>query len=147
MTGSDQNRCYISDTTYVSEFYGDHAPTHLNLIAAGNGYRPRALDEGFTWCDYGCGNGITANVLAGCYPQGKFYGVDFLPAHIRAAEILATRGGLDNTTFLQKTFGDLKDDDIPPLDFAVMHGVLSWIDDATREQVLKDAVKRLKPGG
>ncbi len=146
-TAASKTGGYIADTSYVAEFYGDHAPTHLNLIAAANGFRPRPLDDGFTWCDYGCGNGVTANVLAGCYPQGKFYGVDFLPAHIRTAEILSTRGGLDNTTFLQKPFGDLKEDDIPPLDFAVMHGVLSWIDDATREQVLKDAVKRLKPGG
>jgi SAM-dependent methyltransferase len=138
---------YISDTTYLAEFYGDHAPTHLNLIAAANGFRPRPLTDGFTWCDYGCGNGVTANVLAGCYPQGHFYGVDFLPAHIRTAEIISTRGALENTTFIQKTFAELTEDEIPPLDFAVMHGLLSWIDDATREAVLKDATRRLKPGG
>ncbi len=144
---NDKTGGYVSDTAYVAEFYGDHAPTHLNLIAAANGFRPRPLDGPFTWCDYGCGNGVTANVLAGAYPQGHFYGVDFLPAHIRAAEIISTRGALDNTTFLQKSFSELKDNDLPPLDFAVMHGVLSWIDDPTREAVLKDAVKRLKPGG
>lgn len=147
MANADKTGGYITDTTYVAEFYGDHAPTHLNLIAAGNGFRPRPLDAGFTWCDYGCGNGVTANVLAGCYPQGRFYGVDFLPAHISAAEVIAVRGGLDNATFLTKGFADLKADDIPPLDFATMHGVLSWIDDPTRDAVLADAAKRLKPGG
>lgn len=138
---------YVTDTAYVAEFYGDHAPAHMNLIAASNGYRPRPLDGAFTWCDYGCGNGITANVLAGCFPDAHFYGVDFLPAHTRMAELLSLRGGLNNTTFIQKSFTDLGADEIPPLDFAVMHGVLSWIDDPTRTAVLDDAARRLKPGG
>jgi SAM-dependent methyltransferase len=146
-TASDKTGGYVADTAYVAEFYGDHAPTHLNLIAAANGFRPRPLDGGFTWCDYGCGNGVTANVLAGAYPQARFYGVDFLPAHIRTAEILSARGNLDNTTFIRKSFAELGADEIPPLDFAVMHGVLSWIDDQTRDAVLKDAARRLKPGG
>ena len=138
---------YVTDTAYVAEFYGDHAPAHMNLIAASNGYRPRPLDGAFTWCDYGCGNGITANVLAGCFPDAKFYGVDFLPAHTRMAELLSLRGGLSNTTFIQKSFNDLTADEIPLLDFAVMHGVLSWIDDPTRNALLDDAARRLKPGG
>ena len=130
---------YVTDTAYVAEFYGDHAPSHMNLVAASNGYRPRRLDTAFTWCDYGCGNGITANVLAGCYPHGTFYGVDFLPAHTRMAELLSMRGGLSNTAFIQKSFSALGEDEIPQLDFAVMHGVLSWIDDPTRAAVLDDA--------
>ncbi len=138
---------YVTDTAYVAEFYGDHAPAHMNLIAASNGFRPRPLDGEFTWCDYGCGNGITANILAGCFPDAKFYGVDFLPAHTRMGELLSMRGGLFNTTFIQKSFTDLGPDEIPPLDFAVMHGVLSWIDDPTRNAVLDDAARRLKPGG
>lgn len=138
---------YVTDTAYVAEFYGDHAPAHLNLIAASNGFRPRPLDTPFTWCDYGCGNGITANVLAGCFPHAHFYGVDFLPAHTRMAQLLALRGGLGNTTFIQKSFTGLDAGEIPPLDFAVMHGVLSWIDEPTRAAVLDDAARRLKPGG
>ena len=138
---------YVTDTAYVAEFYGDHAPTHLNLIAAASGYHPRPINGAFTWCDYGCGNGVTANVLAGCYPQGQFYGIDFLPAHIRTANTLALRGGLQNTSFLQKSFTELQADDLPPLDFAIMHGILSWIDEPTRKAVLNDAAKRLKPGG
>jgi len=144
---ADNTGGYVTDVAYVAEFYGDHAPTHINLIAASNGFRPRDLTQPFTWCDYGCGNGVTANVLAGCYPHAQFYGVDFLPQHIRTAEVLATRGGLDNATFLQKSFTKLAADDLPQLDFAVMHGVLSWIDDPTRNAVLDDAAKRLKPGG
>jgi SAM-dependent methyltransferase len=138
---------YVTDTAYVAEFYGDHAPPHLNLVAAANGFRPRPIDGEFTWCDYGCGNAITANVLAGCYPQAQFYGVDFLPTHIRTAETLAIRGGLENTTFIQKSFTEMEDDEIPLLDFAVMHGVLSWVDEATRDAALNDAARRLKPGG
>lgn len=57
---------YVTDTAYVAEFYGDHAPTHMNLVAAANGFGTRPLGGDFAWCDYGCGNGITAAVLAGC---------------------------------------------------------------------------------
>lgn len=138
---------YVTDVAYVAEFYADHAPPHLNLTAAAGGFRPRPLDAPFTWCDYGCGNGVTAAVLAGCYPHANFYGVDFLPAHIRTAEVLALRGGLANVQFIAKSFTELAPDDIPPLDFAVMHGVLSWIDEPTRAAVLDDAARRLKPGG
>lgn len=138
---------YVTDVAYVAEFYGDHSPAHINMTAATGGFRPRAIDGEFTWCDYGCGNGITANILAGCFPQAMFYGVDFLREHVLTAETLAVRGGLDNTSFLCKGFADLKPGDIPPLDFAVMHGVLSWIDEPTRNAVLDDATKRLKPGG
>ena len=138
---------YVTDTAYVAEFYGDHAPTHINLVAASNGFRPRALDGDFTWCDYGCGNGLTAAVLAAAYPKASFTGIDFLPAHIRAGETLSVRMGLNNLNFLQRSFTDLKPGDVPPLDFAVMHGVLSWISDPIRDALLDDAAKRLKPGG
>lgn len=138
---------YVTDVDYVAEFYGDHAPPHLNMTAAAGGFKTRPLDQPFTWCDYGCGNGITANILAASYPQARFYGVDFLPAHIRTAETLAVRGNIENATFLCKGFAQLKPDDLPPLDFAVMHGVLSWIDEPNRNAVLDDAAKRLKPGG
>jgi SAM-dependent methyltransferase len=138
---------YVTDTAYVAEFYGDHAPAHMNLVAAANGFRPRDTRKPFTWCDYGCGNGLTAAVLAAAHPEATFVGVDFLPAHIRTAEVLATRMALDNTNFLQKSFTDLGAQDIPPLDFAVMHGVLSWIDDATRDALLDDVARRMKPGG
>ena len=42
---------YISDVSYLAEFYGDHAPAHINLVAASNGFQPRPLDKPFTWCD------------------------------------------------------------------------------------------------
>jgi SAM-dependent methyltransferase len=138
---------YVTDVAYVAEFYGEHAPAHLNMTAAAGGFQPRPIDGPFTWCDYGCGNGITPILLAGCFPDAQFYGVDFLPEHIRTADTLALRGGLNNTTFLCKSFTDLSANDLPQLDFAVMHGVLSWIDEPTRNAVLDDAAKRLKPGG
>ncbi|MBM3514937.1 MAG: methyltransferase domain-containing protein [Alphaproteobacteria bacterium] len=138
---------YVTDVDYVAEFYGDHAPAHMNMTAAAGGFKPRPLDQPFAWCDYGCGNGITANVLAAGFPEARFFGVDFLPAHILTAETLAMRGNVDNAKFICKGFAELKPDDLPPLDFAVMHGILSWIDEPTRIAVLDDAAKRLKPGG
>ena len=138
---------YISGTTLQSEFYSNHAPTHLNFVAASNGFQPRPLNGPFTWCDYGCGNAITANVLAGCYPDAKFYGVDYLPSRIRTAKSLSNSARLENTVFIQKRFSALAKSDIPQLDFAIIHGILSRADETERNATLDDATKRLKPGG
>ena len=50
---------YVTDTAYVAEYYADHAPTHMNLTCAFDGFRPKSssIQSGFTWCDFGCGNG------------------------------------------------------------------------------------------
>ena len=60
---------YVTNIAYVAEYYAYHSPIHMNLTCAYSGFRPRPLDGPFTWCDYGCGNGVTANALAACSPH------------------------------------------------------------------------------
>ena len=75
-----------------------------------------------------------AIVGLGVTPMGKIYGrrsVDF------AAEAIAL--ALDDA--------GLTKDDLPPLDFAVMHGVLSWIDEPTRTALLDDPMYVVLPKG
>lgn len=60
---------YVTDVSYVAEFYADHAPPHFNMTAVLSGFRPGLLNQPFTWCDYGCGNGVTATSLAAGYPE------------------------------------------------------------------------------
>ncbi|SDH83683.1 class I SAM-dependent methyltransferase [Roseospirillum parvum] len=138
---------YITDLDYVAEYYGDHAPVHLNACALLNGVAPRPLSEGFTWADFGCGNGLTANTLAAANPQGSFLGIDFNPRHIARAQALASAAGLDNARFLAADFTELAPADLPRLDFAVLHGVMSWIPEAARHRLIDTVAEALKPGG
>ena len=105
------------------------------------------MDGDFTWADFGCADGLTACALAAAYPNARFYGIDFAPDAIGRAQRMADETGLSNVTFMAKSFTDLTDDDVPLLDFAMVYGVYTYIDDALRQQLMRYIVSRLKPGG
>ncbi|MBB4265115.1 class I SAM-dependent methyltransferase [Roseospira visakhapatnamensis] len=137
---------YLRDAGYLYEFFPDHGPAWLNTVAALNGFAPRPLDDGFTWCDLGCGHGVSALALAAAFPRGRFHGVDLNPAHVAFAEALARDAGLKNVRFRAGDAAALSEP-LPPLDFAVVHGVISWIDDTTRARLLDGVMAALKPNG
>jgi 2-polyprenyl-3-methyl-5-hydroxy-6-metoxy-1,4-benzoquinol methylase len=141
------NQEYITDVAYTSGYYGQLAPVWLNYIAAINGYAPRQLTEGFTYCELGCGNGLTTNVLAAANPDGRFWGADLNPEHITNAREVAQAGKLSNVTFLEKTFSDLLQEGLPDFDFVTLHGVWSWVSDEVRGQIKAFLRAKLKPGG
>ncbi len=138
---------YVTDAAYVAEYAADHSPAAMNWGAAFCGVAPRPLDQGFTWCDFGCGHGLTTAILAAAYPQGQFYGVDVQETQVGNGRALAEAGFLGNATFLKMDFKALRPDTLPPLDFAVLHGVLSQVDGETRQAVIAHAAQSLKPGG
>ncbi|MBB4286532.1 class I SAM-dependent methyltransferase [Roseospira goensis] len=138
---------YVLDTAYLYELYADHSPVHLNAVAAFAGARPRPLEAGTTWCDVGCGNGVSALAIAAALPQVAVIGVDLNPRHIAFARGIAEAAGLTNARFLEGDHAALPAGAVPPLDFAVLHGVLSWVDGPTRERLLDRVLADLKPGG
>jgi SAM-dependent methyltransferase len=138
---------YVTDVTYTNSYFRELSPVWLNHVAAMQGARPRPLTEGFTHIDLGCGLGQTSIVLAGCFPQGRFYGVDFNPAHIDSAQHTAAQLGLSNVAFLEHAFEELLEADLPQFDFVTLHGIWSWIGDGARQAVQRFIYKRLKPGG
>lgn len=140
-------RAPVTNTASTAAFHGDHAPAHLNMIALAGGFPVGDLSQPYTWCDYGCGDGYTANVMAAANPAGTFYGVDSAPDAIAHATALSEAAGLPNSRFLARRLAELMDDDLPPLDFAVMPGLLSWVDEQTRTALLDEAARRVKPGG
>ncbi|MEO5375126.1 MAG: class I SAM-dependent methyltransferase [Alphaproteobacteria bacterium] len=138
---------YVTDTPFISEFRADHTPAYLRAVCALNGVRPTRLDQGFTWCDFGCGDGLTACVLAAARPDGIFLGVDFNAEHIARARAMARNAGLTNARFLERDFDHMTVGEIPPLDFAIIHGVLSWLPAERCGRLLDFVCGRLKPGG
>src|SRR5437870_12612719 len=80
---------YVTDVPYVYGFKPMLAPAWLDLVAIIGGVTPPARNGGFAWCDLGCGQGVTAAILAATHPTGTFHGIDAMPAHIEHAARLA----------------------------------------------------------
>src|SRR5262249_28397942 len=99
---------YLTDTPYTWGFYSELNPVFLNYVAALNGYKPRALDVPFSYCDLGCGNGVSAVAFAQMFPNGTFTGIDFNKEHVAAASGLAADAKLANTRFLEGDLGALE---------------------------------------
>lgn len=137
----------LSGVSYTWGLYHELNPVYLNYVCALTGYEAPLLEGGFTYCELGCGNGVTLNALAAAHPQGKFVGIDLDPDHINNATEIAGEAGLDNTSFLAADIMDMSGHDLPEFDFIVMHGLYAWIDPDTREAVHKFVVERLKDGG
>ena len=141
---------YISDIEYVPGFYKQQAPVYINFACALNGYEPVALERGFTYCELGCGQGLTALELAASNPLGEFHAMDFNPAHIARADSLVTETGLSNITFHEASFEDFAEgriENLPQFDFVTMHGVYSWINEENKRAIVKFLARYLKPGG
>jgi trans-aconitate methyltransferase len=138
---------YTTDLLYPSAFIINQSPLFMLWAAASSG-APRHLgSEPFNYCDLGCGDGLTLNVLASEYPTARFVGVDINRDHLERAMALAGRAGLGNVAFLESSFGDLSNADLPPMDFIAAHGLYSWIDEEARAALHAFVQSKLKPGG
>jgi cyclopropane fatty-acyl-phospholipid synthase-like methyltransferase len=139
---------YTTDIVYPSAFGVFQAPVHL-AYAAGLGGRAAPWVDGtpFTYCDLGTGAGLTLCVLADCYPEAQFHGIDLNPEHIQRGSALARAAGLANVTFHQASFADLEQLALPAFDFVAMAGVYSWIAPELRGACLSFARSRLTERG
>ena len=90
---------YVADVPYVPLFCRELAPAWLDHVAFISGIQPPNRRDGFTWCDLGCGFGVTAAVLAATHPTGYFYGIDVMPAHIDRARRFASECGIGNIEY------------------------------------------------
>jgi SAM-dependent methyltransferase len=141
---------YHAELAYPALFHRELTPAWLAALLAALGYRAPDISSSYTWCELGCGPGLTALITAAANPGGRFYAVDFDPAAIERARALAEEGEIANAHFLHTSFSELAEAGeaaLPPLDFIVLHGVLSWISPENRQAVLRIVERWLKPGG
>jgi hypothetical protein len=141
--GSD----YTTDVIYPSAFGAFQSPAHLVQAAWMGGRAAPRIDRPFTYADLGSGVGLTLCVLADCYPDAEFHGVDINPQHIRQSRDLAERAGLTNVTFHEASFADLAALPIPRLDFAGLSGIYSWLPPELRAACMAFLGERLAPDG
>lgn len=138
---------YLTDVAYTSGFFRQQAPAWLAYIATINGYAAPALDAPFTYCELGCGRGLTSVILAATHPAGEFHATDLMPGHIAHAERLAKAGGVQNLTLYASAVGEFLHADLPQFDFITLHGLWSWVPEEVRGQIVRFLRERLKPGG
>jgi trans-aconitate methyltransferase len=91
------------------------------------GVAPPMRKERFAWCDLGCGQGVTAAVLAAMHPVGQFHGIDAMSGHIDHARRLAGEADVPNGNFHAADFASAADLALPKFDYIVAHGVYSWV--------------------
>jgi SAM-dependent methyltransferase len=138
---------YATDIPYLRDFKPPLAPAWLDHVALVGGVQPPVREAGFAWCDLGCGQGVTANILAATHPCGSFHAIDAMPAHIDHGRRLAAEAGIPNVDFHCVDFAAAVDLELPPFDYIVGHGVYSWVDSASQRALLRFFDRRLKPGG
>lgn len=138
---------YVSDVRYARNFIRETAPAWLDHVALVSGYAPPARDSSFTWCDLGCGAGVTANILAATHTRGLFYGIDAMPVHMDDACRLKRDAGISNVHFRTANFSTASALDLPPFDYIVSHGVYTWVGPEARRSWLDFIDRHLKPEG
>src|SRR2546430_5207931 len=94
MTREDDG--YAADIPYLRDFKPMLAPAWLDHVALVAGIEPPARRNEFAWCDLGCGQGVTAAILAATHPSGVFHGIDAMPVHIDHARRLAAAAAIPN---------------------------------------------------
>ena len=138
---------YTADIPYLRDFKPMLAPAWLDHVALVAGIEPPARKNGFAWCDLGCGQGVTAAILAATHPSGAFHGIDAMPVHIDHARRLAAAAAITNLQLHAVDFTAAIDLELPQFDYIVAHGVYTWIGPEAQCALRRFIDRRLKPGG
>lgn len=138
---------YFADAGYTYGYYAETMPLRLRWAALLQGHA--APEKGFRYLDAGCGQGLNLILAAAAHPDSEFVGIDFLPEHIAHATALAQRCGLGNVRFIEGDFVALAADpsSLGQFDYAVCHGISTWIAPAVRTALFRMVGQCLKPGG
>ncbi|ALX45823.1 methyltransferase regulatory domain-containing protein [Burkholderia humptydooensis] len=147
MQASDPASGYLSDVTFPDRFHRELSPAWLNYASVLGGARPKELGRPFRYLDLGCGFAHSTVINAAAFPHAEFHACDFNPAHIEAAARRANRLGIGNVAFHEASFDALLEQDLPPFDFIVMHGIYSWVDADVRRVIRQLLSRRLADGG
>ena len=136
---------YRADIDYTYGYYRELAPGLIDFSLLLSGYEPPRRSP-MRYLEMGYGQGITANIQAAACP-GEFWGADFNPVHAANAQAIARVSGAP-AHFSDESFLDmLSREDIPPMDYIVLHGIWSWVSSENRKAIIDTIRKRLRVGG
>jgi len=138
---------YLTDIAYPPTFIGSTAPAWLDFVALLSGIERPGRRRAFTWCELGCGRGVTAAIFAATHPDGIFHAIDLMPEHIESARRLRDQAGIANLDLHAADFAEALTLGLPRFDYIVVHGVYSWIDERSRENLRRFIARHLAPSG
>lgn len=147
MAGQDWGQGYVTELEYTSNFYRELSPHHLQFAALSKQLTIPNVSQSFNYLELGCGNGVTVNALAVNHPHSQFWGLDFNPSHIVNAQEQARLADIDNASFHDWSFEEALIQDLPKMDFIVLHGIYSWVSAENRQHICALIKKLLRPGG
>lgn len=142
---------YYADSGYTYGYYSETMPARLYWAALLQGHEVPC--KGFRYLDAGCGQGLNLLLAAAAHPESEFVGIDFMPEHIAHARRLAEAGGITNVTFIEGDFVELARSPLahPALagqfDYAVCHGISTWISPLVKQALFSLIGQVLRPGG
>jgi len=136
---------YGVDIPYTAHYFDTLHPFHLALALALHGLRPGFDAMAPAYCEIGCGNGLTLNLLAAALPEGRFTGIDSNPDHVARARRLAETARLANVSFVE---GDIRSAAVADsFDIISAHGVYGWVGDDVRAAIRTFVERHLRNGG
>ena len=140
---------YIADVAYTSGVYLETAPAHLSVCALLSGVRAPDAAKPFRYLELGCGTGMGVCLMAAANPHAQFVGVDFNPTHVASAERLVAEAGLDNVRVVEASFAELAEraDAFGRFDYAVAHGVWTWVAPTAQRELTTALDRCVAPGG
>lgn len=145
----DWSNGYVADIDYTYGFYRELTPAMLAFATLAKQRQAPGVERPLRFCELGCGQGLSINILAAANPHIDFYATDFNPAQIAGARKLAEEAGLANAHFYEHAFADFADEPTLPGEFDIigLHGIYSWISPENRSHIVDFIRRKLKPGG
>lgn len=142
------NAGYVTDVEYIHGVYRELTPAILHFTALAAGIRAPNPNDALTYCELGCGQGDSVNLLAAANPHIEFFATDFNPSHIAGAKALAAAAATPNAHFFDKSFQEFAAlPTLPEFDIIALHGIYSWISAEDRRTIVDFIRSRLKVGG
>jgi len=140
---------YVTEVSYTHGYYRELTPQYLALGGLARGINAPGLGLApLRMLELGCGQGFSANIIAAANPHIHYTAVDFNPAHIVGARMLAAEGGVSNVVFKEASFEDIaQENSDEKYDIIALHGIYTWVSAENREHILRIARDRLKAGG
>jgi SAM-dependent methyltransferase len=140
---------YVADLGYTHGFYREMTPTVLGFAPLAAGQLADRHHGRTVYCELGCGQGFSANLIAAANPSADIHATDFNPAQIAGARRLAAEAGLGNVHFYETAFADFAAEPSLPAQFDIiaLHGIYSWISSENRRHIVSFIRERLRPGG
>jgi len=138
----------FTDVAYTAGFYREMAPSHVAFSALVAGCAPGAALQPRRMLELGFGQGFGLALLAAANPDIAFEGCDAGADNVAHAQRLVELAQLENVTLARTDFeAPAAQDGDRDVDVVAMHGVLSWIADATRDAAIRIVGNRLRAGG